>query len=234
MIRRLSLALLLATAPAVPAAAQETQLASGTRLDVVASGEVARVPDLARINAGVSTQAATATEAIRLNAAQMNKVLAALKRAGIADRDVQTSSINLSPEYRYGENQPPVLTGYRASNDVTIRFRKIAETGTILDALVAQGATQINGPSWEIDKPEAALDEARQDAVKVARARAELYARAIGKRVTRILSISESGSVVPGPMPMLRMAAQDSAAMTKLAPGEQTLSVSLSVGFALE
>jgi uncharacterized protein YggE len=240
MIRRLSVAMAVACASAAlnPALAQEgaAQMVTGTRLDVVATGEVTRVPDVARINAGVVTQASTATEAIRLNAQQMSKVVAALKRAGVADRDVQTSSINLNPDYRYAENQPPVLTGYRASNEVSVRFRKIADTGEILDALVAQGANQINGPMLEIDKPEAAMDEARQAAIQMARSRAELYARAIGKTVGRILAISESGAAQPPyPMPMVRqMASQDARAESKIVPGEQTLSVTLSVTFELQ
>ena len=156
----LGAALLLA---AVPAAAQPSEVRpiSGTRLDVVANGEVTRVPDLVRINAGVMTQAPTAVEAIRQNAARMQSVLAALRAAGVAERDVQTSSLNLNPDYRHVENQPPRLVGYQAMNTVSVRFRDIAKTGAILDALVAQGANQIHGPSLEIERPEAALDEAR-------------------------------------------------------------------------
>ena len=85
---------------------------------------------------------------------------AALRAAGIADRDIQTST-NLNPNYRYAENQPPQLVGYQAVNEVSVRFRDIAKTGAILDALVAQGANQINGPTLTIERPEAALDEAR-------------------------------------------------------------------------
>ena len=114
-------------------------------------------------------------------------------------------SINLNPEYRYEENQPPRLTGYTASNQVNVRFRDIRNTGEILDALVAEGANQINGPTLTIDKPEAALDEARAKAIAAGRARAELYARALGMRVVRLLSVSESGGYpVPPPMPMMR------------------------------
>lgn len=238
MIRSALLASVLALSiPLGGAAAQGVpiQTIAGTRLDLVATGEVSRVPDIARINAGVVTQAPRATDAIQQNARQMNRVIAALKRAGIAERDIQTSSINLNPEYRYGENQPPVLTGYRASNEVTVRFRDIAETGAILDALVAEGANQINGPMLTIDKPEAALDEARQQALTKARARAELYARALGKQVKRILSISESGAMPPPyPIPMVARAEAVDAAASKIVPGEQTLSISLSVAFELE
>ena len=235
MIRALAPALLLALASAGAAQAQPIPAASmsGTRVDVVATGEVTRVPDIVRINAGVVTQAPTAVEAIRQNAARMARVRVALERAGIAPRDIQTSNISLHPDYRYAENQPPQLTGYRATNQVNVRFREIAESGRILDALVAEGANQINGPSLEIDRPEAALDEARTAALANARARAELYARALNMRVRRVLLVSESGVVPPAPMPMLRMQAAD-AAETRIDPGEQTLSVTLTVSFELE
>lgn len=229
--------MLIALAVAVPAAAQgqapvQGAAITGTRLDVVAVGEVMRVPDIARIGAGVVTQAPTATAAIAQNARQMASMRAALKAAGIADRDVQTSTISLQPEYRYIENQSPVLTGYRASNEVNVRFRDIAETGRILDALVAQGANQINGPTLSIDKPEEAMNEARAAALSSARARAELYARQLGKRVGRILSISEAGGFYAPPQPMMQAMARD-AASTKIDPGEQAVSVSLSVSFEL-
>lgn len=239
MIRSALLASALALSAGSAAAQAQTaipvQAISGTRLDIVANGEVNRVPDVARINAGVVTQAKTATEAISQNARQMDRVIAALKRAGIPERDIQTSSINLNPEYRYVENQPPVLTGYRAGNEVTVKFRDIAETGAILDALVAEGANQINGPVLSIDKPEAALDEARTQALEKARARAELYARATGKKVKRILSISESGAVPPPyPIPMMRMEAAAQDASSKIVPGEQTLTMTLSISYELE
>lgn len=226
-----------AAAIAVPATAQTTpvQAITGTRLDVVATGEVRRVPDIATINAGVVTQAPTASDAIRQNAARMGSVRNALRRAGIADRDIQTSQISLNPEYRYGENQPPRLVGYQASNQVSVRFRDIAKTGEILDALVGEGANQINGPSLSIDRPEAALDEARTLAVANARSRAELYARTLGMRIKRVLSVSEPGIIHMPPVPVMRMeaaGAQD--ASTRIDPGEQTLTVNLTVSFELE
>jgi uncharacterized protein len=162
-------------------------------------------------------------------------VRAALRAAGIADRDVQTSQVGLNPQYRQDQsgNSAPKIIGYQANNEVTIRFRDVAATGAILDALVAQGANQINGPTLEVSKPEEALDEARTKALAIARARAELYARATGKRVGRILSISEAGADVPGgPRPM--MAQMRVSAGLAIDPGEQSLSVSLSVSFELE
>ena len=205
----------------------------GTMLEISADGTSTRAPDLAMIQAGVVTQAVTAGTAMRQNSTRMATVLAALQRAGVAERDIQTSSIALSPQYRYAQNQPPVITGYQASNQVTVRFRDIAKSGAILDALVKEGANNISGPNLTVDKPEAALDEARTAAVATARARAELYAKAAGLRVDRILSISESGAMPVPPRPMM-MRAEAAADATQVVAGESELRVSLSVRFLLK
>jgi len=233
------LAALIGTASiAAPATAQQTAIAqsiSGTRLDISATGEATRVPDVAIISAGVVTKATTARAALSQNATQMERVRAALKRAGIADRDIQTSTINLNPEYRYADNQPPTLTGYSATNQLNIRFRDIAKSGDILDALVAQGANSISGPNLTIDKPDEATDEARTKALGVGRARAEQYARALGMRVVRLVSVSESGGgYAPPPMPMAVMAQARERDYTKIDPGEQKLSVTLGMVFELQ
>jgi len=234
------LALLGASALAIPAAAAAQPVSAvrpiaGTQLDVVATGEVTRVPDLAIISAGVVTRSASASGAIGANAARMERVRAALKRAGIADRDIQTSSINLSPEYHYANNKAPVLTGYSASNQLSVRFRDIRESGKILDALVAEGANQISGPMLTIDKPESAYDEARLKALAEGRARADLYARGLGMRVVRLLSVSESGDRYRPPMPMAAMArAERGGADTSIEPGEQSLQVNVSMTFELQ
>jgi uncharacterized protein YggE len=228
--------ILLAALLLVPAAAaaQADAPLHGTRLEIVATGEASRVPDVARIGAGVVTAAPTAAAAVAQNAAQMGAVRGALKRAGIADRDIQTSNLSLSPDYRQETpNAAPSIAGYRASNEVVVTFRDIASAGRILDALVAQGANQINGPNLAIDHPEAALDEARVKALTAARARAELYARAAGKQVVRMVSIRESGTASPGPRPMYRVAAAAQEA-TNVDPGTQILAVTLDVTFELD
>ena len=240
-MKKTILPLLAAAALAVPAAAAaqtalQVQPIAGTRLDVAATGEVARVPDVAIISTGVVTRAPTATAAIQQNSARMERVRAALKRAGIADKDIQTSSISLNPDYHYEQNKPPRLTGYTASNQVSVRFRDIGDTGKILDALVAEGANQISGPNLTIDKPEEAMDEARLKAIAAGRARADLYARALGMRVVRLLSVSESGGhAVPPPMPMYaRVEAMSADASTKIDPGEQKVQVSVAMSFELQ
>lgn len=227
-------------AVAAPTMAQTTpmpvQQISGTILDISAQGESRRTPDVAVINAGVVTQAVDAASAMRENATRMDRVIAALKKAGVADRDMKTASISLQPQYRYQENKPPVITGYQATNTVNVRFRDIAKSGAVLDALVATGANQINGPDLTLDDPAAAMDEARVDAMAKARARAVLYAKAAGLKVKRILAISESGVDMPRPMPiMMRAAAQAfDGAESKVLPGEQALTMTVSVRFELE
>lgn len=229
-------AVALAAPAALPAQAPAPiQQSTGTRLDISATGTVSRIPDLAIISAGVLTKSATATGAIADNAARMERVRAALKRAGIADKDIQTSSISLNPDYRYDNGQAPVLTGYQASNNVSVKFRDIRNSGKILDALVAEGANQINGPSLTIDKPETAYDEARTKAVAAGRARAELYARALGMRVVRLVSVSESGGYSRPPMPMVQMMAKaERDASTSIDPGSQDLEVTLAMSFELQ
>jgi len=236
-----SVLILAAIGTALPAAAQQVVPASapiltdGTLLDISATGKATRVPDIATIRAGVVSQAATAAAALSENSQRMTRVVAALRRAGVADRDIQTAQIQLQPQYRYAENQPPAITGYQASNSVSIRFRDVAKSGTILDALVAQGANQIDGPNLSVDAADAALDEARTDAIRRARTRADLYARAAGLRVDRILLISEDGGQLPQPpMPMLQMArVAKMADSTPVAAGEQDLTVNVSVRFLL-
>lgn len=239
-MRYLATAVALAALPLIqsPALAQTGSpiIADGTLLDVTAEGQTTRVPDVATIRAGVVTQGATAAAALAENATRMTAVLDALKRAGVAQRDIRTANVSLSPQYRYAENQPPVIIGYQANNSVAIRFRDIAKSGTILDTLVKQGANQIDGPSLSIDQPDAALDEARTDAVKRARARAELYARAAGLSVSRIVSITENGQNDGGtPPPVLYARAGIAAdATTKVVAGETDVTVTLSVRFLLK
>ncbi|MFW2831284.1 SIMPL domain-containing protein [Sphingomonas sp. ID0503] len=225
---------------AAPAAAQVAPAAppylSGTRLEVSATGSVTRVPNVATINAGVVSQAASAAAAMADNARRMQATLAQLKSAGIEPRDVQTSTIALSPRYEYNDNQPPRITGYQASNQVTVRFRDVAKAGGVLDALVAAGANQIDGPALSVDTPDAALDEARTQTLATARQRGELYARAAGLRIKRIVAINEAGGYEPPrPVPVMAMArAPKSDAVSEIAPGEQKLDVTLNVVFELE
>ena len=246
-MKRFTLALLCAIAlPSSAALAQQTApmtIAPGnTLLTVSADGRSLRTPDLAVFTAGVTSQAKTAGAALSANAADMNRVVGALKKAGIADRDIQTSNLSLNPVYAPqiqrpdGQYEQPEqrIVGYQANNTVTVRQRKLDEFGRVIDTLVEAGANQVNGPSFQMDEPDAATDEARLAAMKKARARAELYARAAGLRVVRILSISESGGYTPGPpVVFARMAADSAAAPSPVAAGEIQLNANVTVMFEL-
>ena len=218
---------------ASPALAAEPASLTGTRLDVSASASISRTPDLATISTGVVTQARSAGLAMSDNAARMTQVIAALRKAGIPDRAIQTSALSLGLQYRYADNQPPVLTGYQATNRVSVRVRELDRVGAVLDALVAAGANQIDGPELTVEHPEPALDEARTQALATARTRAELYARAAGLHVKRIVSIGEGATSEPVLRPMRMMAASAPKASTPFQSGEQTMTVDLHVTFEL-
>lgn len=233
----LATAAALGLAAATPALAQAVAaVPAATTLTVSSEGRVTRAPDIAEVSGGVVTMAPTASAAMSENAVRMNAVVAAVRKAGIADRDIQTSGLNLQPQYRYENNQAPILTGYQANNTVSLRIRRVADTGKLLDTLVAVGANQISGPNFRVDAADAALDEARLAAVKTARTRAELYARASGMRIKRIASIAESGGYEPGPRPMMMTARAEKmdSAPTPVAPGEVALTINVTMVFELE
>lgn len=243
----LGLPLLLA-AGMVPAAAWAQQIGgpapamapANTLLTVSAEGRATRAPDVAVFTAGVASTGATAGQALSANAAAMNRVIAALEKAGVASRDIQTSNLSLNPVYAEPRRLPdgrieqgaPRITGYQVSNQVTVKQRNLDRFGQVIDTLVAAGANQVNGPSFQVDSSDAALDEARTDAIRKARARAELYAKAAGLRIVRILTINESGAASP-PMPMYRMAVAQAAEASPVAPGEVALDVNVAVQFEL-
>ncbi|WP_346836779.1 SIMPL domain-containing protein [Microbulbifer sp. SAOS-129_SWC] len=209
----------------------------GTLVSISATGEASRVPDVANISAGVVTQSADSKQAMADNAAQMKTLMKAIKKAGIDDKDVQTSGISLFPHYvtnRSGDGKTEI-DAYNARNTVNIKVRKLDKLGEVLDALTAAGANQIHGPSLEIGKPAPVMAEARQQALDKARARAEAYADSLDMKVRRIVSISESGNrAVPRPMMMEMARAKTADTATPVAPGETTVSVNLDLVFELE
>lgn len=213
-----------------------------TVLTVQAEGRSTRAPDLAVFSAGVTSEGKTASEALSANARQMNATLAALKASGVAARDIQTSNLSVSPVYGQPRRLPdgttegdPVIVGYRATNQVQVKQRDLSRYGQTIDTLVKAGANQVDGPSFQLDKPDAAMDEARVAAVTKARARAELYARAAGLKVSRVLTISETGGYSPAP-PMLYARAEKmmaAAAPSPVAAGELDLTASVTITFEL-
>jgi len=191
------------TLPAAALAANVDIAATGpvVELNVYESVDVA--PDTATIGAGVTTEAPTATEALRQNSAEMQKVIARIKALGVAEKDIQTTGINLNARYDYDQQtQRQVFRGYMASNRVSVILRKIDDTGRVLDALVEAGANDINGPSFSIDDDTAAKDAARKRAVERAQAQAKAYAAMLGYDGAKVLAISE-GMTGNSPMPQM-------------------------------
>jgi len=203
-----------------PVAAES--LFRATTLNLSAYGETRVAPDMATITLGVQTQGKTAVEAMRQNAAQMTRVVSSLKAQGIAEKDIQTSNLSLNAQYKYEDNQPPVLIGYQASNNVTIRVLDIARLGQAIDAVVGAGANQIHGIGFGLQNPQAAEDAARRAAVQALTAKANLYATATSHRVGRLVNLSEGGGYTPQPpMPMvMSMAKREAFDSTPVAGGE--------------
>jgi uncharacterized protein YggE len=211
-----------------PAASAADTMFRATTFNLAAYGETRIAPDIASINLGVQTDGKTAAEALGANAARMSAVMASLRKAGIADRDIQTSNLNLNPQYRYVENQPPVLIGYQASNQVTVTVRDLKRLGPAVDATVSAGANQVNGISFGLADPTTAENAAREAAVKALAAKADLYARATGYRVVRLVNLSEGGGYAPPPpMPMMAVRAQMKDAGTPVAGGELTVRIDI-------
>ena len=241
MMKAAAAAAMLAVA-ATPAAAQQAgheghamHMIEGTVLSVAAEGRVESAPDLATISLGVMTEGQTAAAAMAENARRMSALSAALRRAGVAERDIQTTNVSVNPQYVYVENQPPRVSGYQASNQVSVRVRNLDNTGRVIDAAVAAGGNTVNGISFSHADPEAQLDAARREAATAARRRADLYAQAFGLHVHRVIAISEGGGYAP-PMPMpvyARMEMNAAAPPPPVSPGEITTSVSVNVTYEL-
>ncbi len=211
----------LAQTPAEPAA-----------ISVTGEASISVPPDLASVDAGVATDAKTAREASEANNTAMAKVLAALKAANIEAKDIQTSRLALQPQYAPNRSGPSPIVGYRASNRVTVRIRDVSKVAGVIDTLVGAGANDIGNVNFEVSQASKLLDDAREKAVADARRKAEIYAKAAGV-LGAPLSISEEGA--PRPMFRAKMAApMTAAAPTPIAQGEETLSVSVSVTWAIK
>jgi uncharacterized protein YggE len=188
-------------AGALLAAPALAQTALPAMISVTGEATVSVAPDLAQIDAGVTTEAKTAREASDANNAAMGKVLLALKGAGIDEKDYQTSRLSLQPESAPNRTGgPTTIVGYRASNRVTIRLRDVAKVASAVDTLVGAGANDIGGINFTVSQASKLLDDAREQAIADARRKAEIYAKAAGVTLGAPLSISEGSTPVPIPI----------------------------------
>lgn len=206
------------------------------RLNLSATGAVNLTPDLANLRAGVVTEAKTAIDALAENRVRMNEVFRVLKAAGINQRDIQTSNLNVSPIYstNAGTKQKPErhITGYRTNNQVTVIVRNLGGLGKAIDALVTSGANTIGGVSFGLEDQQAANDLARKAAIAKLLAKAELYADAAGFEIGDILSISESGGHRTRPNMAFSYRTMESAP-TPIAAGAITNAITVNASFEI-
>lgn len=200
-------------------------------LSVNGTGEVKAVPDQAYLSTGVVTQAPKAEAALAANSKAMNAVFDALKRAGIAEKNIQTSNFSVSPQYRANNNGPQRIAGYEVSNTVGVTVTGLDKLGATIDALVASGSNQIDGPSFAVADPAPLLAKAREKAVQDATEKAQAYARAAGVTLGPILSIADGGSYAPQPMVRAMAFAADKA--TPIAAGETSLTANVSISWEI-
>lgn len=227
-----------AAAAAAPAhAAIEVGVnATGPVIEIQTQQQVLGDPDKATVSAGVTTRAPTAVAAMQQNAVQMDAVLKRLKALGVPDNRVQTSGITLSPQYQYNNgNVPPRFLGYDATNTVSIELRELGNVGPTLDALVAAGANNVNGPIWGVIDDTARRAQARKSAFDLGAAQAREYARMAGYSDVRLLAIEE-GMSYSQPMNEIVVTAQtrDAVAIsTPTRPGQVATQVIVTTKFEL-
>lgn len=229
----LALCLALPAAFAAPVHAQTIQ--PPRHISVTGEGRVDVAPDMASIALSVTSAADTAAEVLAANSANMARVLAFLKATGLEDRDIQTSGLMLNPRYSDSILTPfgaPKITGYFATNTVSVRVRALDKLGGILDAVVSEGANGFNGLSFGLQEPGPKIDEARRLAVVEARRRAEVLAEAAGVKLGAILSISDGGGFTQ-PMDMQMERSFGKGGDVPVAQGELTVMAHVSVVFAI-
>ena len=222
--------------PAHDAAAVTNGTDPAKGITVSGVGKVTLTPDLATISLGVQTQAGKAAAAQASASAAMTKIIAAIKGLGVADKDIATQWVSLSPQYDYSSNgsTPPKVVGYQANQSLSIKVRKIDDSGAIIDAAITAGATQVGGISFSVSDPAAATAQARTAAVADAKARAKALADAAGVSLGSAISITETSapSVVPYPYAD-KSGALAGGVSTPIQVGTTEVEVSVQVVFAI-
>ena len=195
-------------------------------------GEIRAVPDTVTLSAGVTIQAATAAAALAADSSRMQAVMAALKKQGVANKNIQTSQFSVSPQYANNDGQAPRLTGYQVTNEVSVRLDDLSKLGATLDALVTAGANQMNGINFSIADTTALMAQARQQAVADALNKAQTYAKAAGVTLGAIQSISESDN--GGPRPLYAAAPMAMARAVPVAMGEERVTATVSIVWQIQ
>jgi len=179
-------------------------------ITVTGTGKSSVAPDRFTFNLGVQTIAPTVDEAVNQNNTRVAAVIAALKKAGAADKDIQTSQFNIWPQQDYQEGRLPRILGYQVSNNITVRSEKIADAGKLLGIALNAGVNTSSGINFEVSNPSRGREQGLRAAMDDARAKASLLAQAAGRTIGRAIVISEGvQSAPPQPYPMVRMQAME-------------------------
>ena len=223
-------ALALSTALALPMAAPALADGAG-QITIIGEASIAATPDMATISLGVTTEGLTAAEAMAANSKALSAVIERLKAAGIAEHDLQTSNLSLSPNWvGYDSGQTPTISNYMAMNMLNVRVRDLAALGSVLDASIADRANTLNGITFELSTPRPVQDEARKAAVADAAAKAGLYAQAAGVKLGKVILISEQQNY-NGPVPVFMEA--KAASPVPVASGQIALQTSVTVTYEI-
>jgi uncharacterized protein YggE len=234
--------LLVAATIAAPALAPRPSLAAGASSDnehtitVSGTGTVVVNPDIADVRLGVVVTKPTVKAARETAAEAMTRVIAALKKLGIADKDIQTTTVSLQPAYDYAaQTNPPRITGYSLANGVAVTVRNLDQTGDVIDDSLAAGATSLDGVTFRVDDPAKAQQQARTDAMNQAKANADTLAKAAGVSITGVASISEASAPVPFPVYYGGAAAAPAAdsVKTPIQPGTSDVTITVTVAYLI-
>ncbi|MFN3959027.1 MAG: SIMPL domain-containing protein [Parvularculaceae bacterium] len=218
---------------AAPAAAEGWE--NARTIIVTGAGEATKAPDMAYLTLGVEADGATASEALRKNSAQMEATIKTLRDAGVDKKDIQTSNLSVGARYDYSrEGGAPRLIGYQATNTVRVNLRNLEKAGGVIDKAVSSGSNRLDSISFGFADPKPLLNDARRAAAADARERASLYAEAAGVKLGRVLQISDSVSVAPGPYPVVLRADMAEAKAVPIMAGEQTISATVTIVYAIE
>lgn len=217
-------------------------LAATGNIAMTGHGEVMAAPDTAYVTSGVTSQGATARDAVAANTRDMAALVDVLKSVGVDPKDIQTSGFSVNPNYVYSDQKdangyqlPPRINGYTVSNGVTVHVRDLAGLGALLDKMVTVGANTINGVSFTVDDPSKLYDDARRQAFADARHKADLYATAAGVTLGSLASINEGVVYTQPPQPVgfADMAVKAASAPVPVEAGQVTYSIDVNVTWNL-
>lgn len=220
-----------AVAPWIVAASIDAAKEQGTTIDIVGVGQAPQDVQLLTMRAGVTSFATRASRAVADNARTMTAIRKVLARHGIDPKDVRTGQLRMNPSSRRDDRpEAPTIKGFEVQHDLSIIFRDVAKTGLVMDTLVDAGATHISGPSFSWEATLEAQQPARLAAIRDAEQRAQFYAKALGMKVKRVVSMRDGGGYASPQPYAARVATNES---TEILPGSERVQVSVIAQYEL-